>query len=278
MVGLRAGLVLATALSLVWCGGCASRVHFTVLDSADLVLPPEVHTVAVVDRTGAPEGAAAVAGFTRWFATPERVIVPAGPADLTVSVEGFDSSSELALEERVAVRTSRVALTWRLFDRAGTELDALVDVETADRWLSARDTDGATALPSAEETLLSLATSSGVAYARRFRAQDANFVRATYARGDPRLRFAQVAVRSGDWDRAMRLWTEVARESDPALAARAHYDLAVGYEVAGEVRRALDHASRAAALDDGERFARYEQALDRANGDQRPLRPATRED
>lgn len=272
MVGIRAAVLLVVA------AGCVPRVRITVLDSADLQLPPELQTVSVVDLTGVPEGARAVAGFTRGFETAERRVITDGTPDAIVTLSAFDAQSDLQLEAQVAVRSSRVVLSWQLMDIHGVPLDEMAGSEVADRWLAARDADGASVLPSAEQTIAALAESSGVSYARRFRDGDTEIVRDTFVRGDPRLRFARFASQSGDWPRAMRLWTEVSRASDPALAARAHYDLAVGYEVEGEVRRALDHAHQAAALDDGPRFVRYRTALDQANGDQRPLRPSTRED
>jgi hypothetical protein len=272
VVGLRAAVLLVVAT------GCVPRVRITVLDSADLVLPPEIRTVSIVDLTDVPEGAAAVRGFTRGFETDEHQVISDGSPDAVVTLSAFDARSELSVEDAIAVRTSRVVLSWQLMDSGGRVLDEMPGSEVADRWLAARDADGSTALPSAEQTIASLAESSGVAYARRFRDEDAEIVRDTFVRGDPRLRFARFAVQSGDWSRAMQLWTEVSRASEPWLAARAHYDLAVGYEVEGQVRRALDHADRAAALDDAPRFLRYRTTLDRANGDQRPLRPATREE
>jgi hypothetical protein len=273
VVTLRAALAVALI-------GCAPKVHFTILDAADRVLPPDIRTIAVDDRTGVPEGTAATRGFTRWLATSDRFeVTDAGNADATVVIEGFDSESTLAVEDRLAFRSSRVVLTWRLVDRQGTLLDGVEEAATVDRWSAVRDEETAVApLPTAEATIAALAESSGVAYARRLTAVSSSHSRDTYVRGDPRLRFARVAVRAGDWDRAMRLWTEVARSAEPAIAARAHYDLAVGYEVEGEVRRALDHLHQAAALDDGPRIARYRDALDRVNGDQRPLRPIAQEE
>lgn len=249
--------------------GCLPKVHLTVLDSADLVLSPELRTITIADRTGVPEGAAAVAGFTRWMSGSPRFDLVDAAADVTVVVDGFEGESSLAVEEHATIRSSSVVLTWRLTDRAGTVLDALEHAATTDRWVVAGDDP----VPTAEETISALAESSGVAYARRLIAVDSTLVRDTFVRGDPRLRFARVAVNAGDWRRAIALWSDVARSEDPALAARAHYDLAVGYEVGGDVRRALAHVDQAAALDDGARIARYKDLLDRANRDQRPLRP-----
>ncbi|MEQ1508557.1 MAG: DUF6340 family protein, partial [Myxococcota bacterium] len=167
-----------------------------------------------------------------------------------------------------AVRTTTVRVGFRLVGADGVVLDAVPDAVVADRW---RGTDDRPA-PSAEATIDELAGSAGIAYARRLASVRVDVTRPYYVRGARGLREAHSAVVAGDWQRAVRLWSEVSGAAHPVAQARARYDLAIAYEVDGQVKRALDEVELALALDDDPRIARYRRQLADALAASRVLR------
>lgn len=279
--GVHRGVVGAAALA-----ACAPQVRLTVHHAPDVPLPAEVRSLSAAP-SATDEAAAAIAGFRDQLhaSTGPGWIDDPAAADAVVRVVAGDVGSEVQRDELAgtwtATRTARVGVSWELRARDGRVLDALDDVSVVDRWSSEADSPegAAAAVVDGEQAAASLYWSAGAAYARRIVPLEVDVTRRVTVRGDPRLRQGHYALRAGALDDAVRLWSEVARSApSAAIRARALHDLAVAFEIRGDLHRALDHADRSLAARDTAGTARYREALARSVAAARTLRGAAGRD
>jgi hypothetical protein len=67
--------------------------------------------------------------------------------------------------------------------------------------------------------------------------------RAIYYKGDPELKHAADLVNANEWEQAMALWRNVAEKSkSKAVKSKAEMNLAVGYEIQGNLDEAISWA------------------------------------
>lgn len=65
-----------------------------------------------------------------------------------------------------------------------------------------------------------------------------------FVKGNSNFEKAQRRAQTGDWDGAGELWNIETRNADPKLAGRAYYNMAIINEINGNLKQALDWASK----------------------------------
>ncbi len=251
----------------------------------ELELPAGMRTLAVVDRTGTEDGAAAVTGFSGFvlaeggltLATAEAVAAalagdaaavltePVGPASALAmcaraGVDGMVTAHRVARDpfwnfEKaeagwVGNYNARARVGWRVWDCAGHRL---LDVES-EGWFT-RTAEGASR-PEARAAIGEAAQASadrgavaraGEDLAKRLLPKEQLVMRTVFRSGG--LRAGVRALEAGDLDAAERHFEGAAATLDPKRRARALHDLAVLTEARGDLDRAIRYAGDALAAD-----------------------------
>jgi hypothetical protein len=259
-------------------------VELTALGEPDLQLPADAR-VLEVRADGSPVSRAAAGAFLA--SLPElqglRAVSPGEPPGAVVSFEGFAPDQRLALapidqgsdESFLARRTAAVRGTIELSRPGGEVLDRLSDVGVVDVWeAEGPSTEAAeTSLPTLDQLAAELGASVGAAYARRVAPSWTRARRTWFTAGERRIRAGALRARLGDWEAARAPWSSLAEDpTAPARArARALHDLALAYELDGEVGRAWSTVRAAAALAPVRRIEEYREALESARSRHRLL-------
>jgi hypothetical protein len=217
--------------------------------------------------------------------------------DALVALDAFDSDSVVTFDTHVeketdsngreltilmhdAVRDTNVVSSWRLYDaRDGTVLDEMRDFRRGQSWSASARTQAAAAasLANIYETTQIVGATSGQVYGSRIAPLYIWVSRDYFGRGD--FKEARRYVQVADWDGAEQRWNELAKSSDPKIKGRALFNLALRYEVAGQLNRARKTAREAAVLLGTRHSRRYIDTLDwRIRERQRLNRQMERED
>ncbi len=326
---------------------CAPKVPIDIYRAAQISLPEDIETVAVIDRSrakpalqelmgevegalsGRPEGAdrhgaeRALQGLVETLEDSKRfdVITPlsgkkyvdvrmfqsqpnwaafkelceTSGADAIISLEDFDSESDVRdwpqLLEAVdlyaqsttvtlhqAQRTSAVKADWRIYRPADQSiLDAVGDWWIEQSWDEA-DTNKETArdrLPPIYDTVLLLGHEAGRTYGHRISPKVQTVRRTFFASGDTQLRTAAQRAKSGKWDEAITLWRSLEKETDDGtVKGMAQFNLAVAFEVKGNLQGALLWMGRAQRNLGSKKTRNYAAELGQRNL-QRTLLPRT---
>lgn len=190
-------------------------------------------------------------------------------ADALVSLEVFDSNAEVTLTstrrteqrdgrevsylEHEAARTTEVHTGWRIYDpERRVLLDDRKDLTFAEsHTATARSRDAALAnLPSPEDTVMAIGEIAGSDYGTRIAPHFVLVKRAYFGSGDDRLKDARQLVRTGQWERAARVWEGLASDPDTKVAARALHNLGVYHELGGRLPQARASVQRALDVHD----------------------------
>lgn len=100
----RVGELALLAWSLSVAGGCVPKVHLTVLDAAEVVVPPEIHRIAVVTDPNA-ELDPVVDGLRARLAASGRFQVAdllsgEAPPDAVITIRGLATATEITEQTR----------------------------------------------------------------------------------------------------------------------------------------------------------------------------------
>jgi hypothetical protein len=210
-----------------------------------------------------------------------RQLCAAAGCDALVSLEAIDSDSTVSVASETdpttkavtytATRTSQVVLTWRVYEVAGGRvLDELRnDAASVQATGSGATRDAAEdAVPETASVLVDLGGAAGEAYARRIAPTPVSVRRTYYGGGDDALKAARDRVRAQDWGGAAAAWRAVETgATTDRVRGRALFNLALAYEVQGELTQARATAQQAAVVLANGRSRRYVDALDQRLAD-----------
>lgn len=327
-------------LALLFCAlfACAPKVPIEIFRAAQISLPEDIQTLAVIDRSrakpalqelmgdvegalsGRPEGAdrhgaeRTVHGLVETLEDSKRfhVVTPLvgkkyvdtrvfqgepnwaafeelcqkSGADAIVSLEDFDSESHVRDWPQVleavdlygqattvtlhqAQRTTAVKADWRIYNPSKkTVLDAVGDWWLEQSWDDADSTQDAARrrLPPIYDTVLSLGHEAGRTYGHRISPKAQTVRRAFFASGDSGLRQAAQHAQKGQWDKATTLWRKLEQEhEDVTIKGMAQFNLAVAFEVNGNLQAALLWIGRAKSNLNSKRSQNYATELQRRN-------------
>lgn len=214
-----------------------------------------------------------------------RAICKQAHCDALLALEAFDSDSNLniggqaidphkAYSDVTVTRYTKVMASWRLYDAHHQAiLDQLRGFSRDRSWDEHGDTLAAAKrqLPSQTDTVRKVGGIMGAAYAARIAPTYIYVTRYYYGSGSPGLKEGRNHVRAHDWKGAMTIWRRLLRSPDGKIAGRAQFNLALGYEVNGDLRQALAHAKKAAVTLHNSQTRSYVFTLEKRLGDQERL-------
>lgn len=125
-------------------------------------------------------------------------------------------------------------------------------------------------LPSRRDMTSRAGVSAGMQYGHRISPQWIWVSREYYKKGSPVLKSTAKLVKYNNWETATNNWDKEAKSSDPKVAMRASYNMALASEKMGQLDLALQWANRAAQMGD-KRAMRYVQILQQRQNDQKKL-------
>ena len=220
-----------------------------------------------------------------------RKICQMAKCDGIVTLEAFDSDKtdwydesqveETNSEGKTVTRTQwevrremRILTAWRYYDVKNKNiLDDLRDHASARTWSHTGNTkaEAKRQLPPQTDMVKAVGYTSGIEYARRIAPTYVWVTRSFYGGGDPRLKQARTHVRATDWQGARKIWRTMVNDPDPKLKGKALFNIALSWEVEGDLDRALNKAKEAhIALGKG-RTASYVATLNARIADQARL-------
>ena len=127
------------------------------------------------------------------------------------------------------------------------------------------------AIAGRKEAVLQYSNNLGIAYTRRLQPSYKRISRDYYVRGSHNFVVAKRRAQTGDWSGAADLWEKEIDNSNPKIAGRAHYNMAIINEINGDFDTAIDWASKAYADYNNKPALRYINALKYRNSLSREL-------
>jgi hypothetical protein len=100
------------------------------------------------------------------------------------------------------------------------------------------------AIANRNEGVVELSKNMGSAYALRLLPFRTRISRNYYVRGTDNFIIAKRRAQTGDWDGAAVLWEKEINNPNRKIAGRAHYNMAIINEINGNLREAMDWASK----------------------------------
>jgi hypothetical protein len=180
-------------------------------------------------------------------------------SDALVTIEAFDSDSKLdygtkTKKEKVGDQTQdvvyhtvnagiRVTVGWRMYRASdGTIIDEYRMNKTVNFSREGHTRAEATSkLPNKESMTQEIGRVTGNAYASRISPAWFWVNREFYssAKKTPEMKVARNSTRVSDWEGAARIWKGLTSNSNPKVARKAMYNMAVACEVMGDLESAL---------------------------------------
>ena len=137
--------------------------------------------------------------------------------------------------------TTTVKTGWRIYDPSSrTILDEYVlgkDISSSGSGIN--PAVAASALAGRIEAVKDVSTQAGQAYASRILPYWIRVSRDYFVKGDENFETATRKARSGNWDGAAEIWRDETKNPDGTLAGRACYNMAIIYEINGDLDGAI---------------------------------------
>lgn len=185
-------------------------------------------------------------------------------ADLLIALEALDSDVNIDQHERIvqdmhngrpigrarteyfANRRTTLKYGWRVYDRRGRIiLDMFTDhASRNDEHMGTSKYDAKNGLPDKRGVVTDLGSAAARRYALRFAPTSIVVERILYVGGDRRLRDSEKLTRRNDWEGAIRIWETMLTDPKVKLRGKACYNMAVAYEMMGDLPKARELAQR----------------------------------
>ncbi|HET6244857.1 MAG: hypothetical protein H0V01_04680 [Bacteroidetes bacterium] len=192
----------------------------------------------------------------------EKICIENG-AEALIVLEVFDTKSVLSFTtgtrkvtnkegvstdviEQVANLRMMVTAGWRIYDYQNKRI---VDEFRGESYLDfgGRGTTqqlATAALINGRDAINKAAFNAGSVYGYRISPQWVWVHREYYTKGSPSLKIAGRMARTQDWDAAREIWLKLSRSQDKKIARRSTHNMAIGYEVAGQLEEALEWSKK----------------------------------
>lgn len=209
--------------------------------------------------------------------------------DALVVLEYFDSNSIVNVNEgkrKEKVKDQLVEVTffradgrlnvntkWTLYDDS---TGAIIDMHESEDYLTFSN-EGPTpdaakgGLPSKRYAINSVGQSAGDHYGTRIAPYWVMVEREYFRKGSDKLKQAARFSKDGIWIKAIEIWKEETTNSDPKIAGRANYNLAIACEREGNVELALVYAKKSRDQYGIAKAANYAKILEGRHKDQQRL-------
>jgi len=183
--------------------------------------------------------------------------------DAIIALETFDSDFEVRkstsqhkekVNGREVTRTEYhadlrvdVGSGWRLYDPIHRRIVDQVNFNDRKEWSGSGKTDQAALddLPSKRNSINESGRFAGIQLANRISPNWRAESRTYFVKGNDELKEAKTQVRYNNWDAAIVIWKRLAESSDPEIAGKACYNLALASEMKGNIDLALVWAEKA---------------------------------
>ena len=169
------------------------------------------------------------------FDAESKVLYGATPTNINVGIANLP-----AIEHHVNMTTT-VKTGWRIYDPSSrTILDEYVlgkDISSSGSGIN--PAVAASALAGRIEAVKDVSTQAGQAYASRILPYWIRVSRDYFVKGDENFATATRKARSGNWDGAAEIWRNETKNPDGTLAGRACYNMAIIYEINGDLDGAI---------------------------------------
>jgi hypothetical protein len=209
--------------------------------------------------------------------------------DALVVLEYFDSNSNLQVvqgKRKEKVKEQIVEVTffkaevklnvntkWTVYDdRSG----AIIDAHDSEDYLSFAN-EGATpdaaknGLPQKRSAINQTGRVAGSNYGSRIAPYWITVHREYFKKGSDNLKLASKYSKNGNWEQAINLWKRESSSTDPVIAGRANYNMALACEREGNVELALDYAKRSSNQLINSKASSYVRILEKRLRDQQRL-------
>ncbi len=146
---------------------------------------------------------------------------------------------------------------WRIYDPFEEKVLDEIEVNEQVR-TQAKGEDALNALRAMTDradTLVSRSRGSGSTYGMRLKPSNKEVEREIYTKGSPLLEQAKGSVLEADWLEAARLWQMDLNHEKSAIRARACHNMAVLYEIKGDLEKAIEWAIQANSHEEGKRHS-----------------------
>jgi hypothetical protein len=188
-----------------------------------------------------------------------------------VTQRGANGENILVPEYRAHGRVD-VYCVWRIYDLKNKTVVDQFSQESQRQFDGTGATQAAaeSRLPGRHDMVSRAGVFAGQQYGYRISPQWVWVDRDYYRKGSDKMKTAAKQARYSNWKMATDLWNEEATSSDPKLARRASYNMALAAEQNGQIDLAIEWAERAVKL--GEKRANpYLQVLQRRKWEQEKL-------
>ncbi len=152
---------------------------------------------------------------------------------------------------------------WRIYDpKYGTIADELLcNEQLVSMGKGINPIKAYEAIAGRKEAVIRYSSNMGADYARRLQPSYRRISRDYYVRGSHNFVVAKRRAQTGDWQGAAALWEQELDNTDPKIAGRAYYNMAIINEINGDLESAMDWASKAYSDYNNKQALRYLNAL-----------------
>ncbi len=185
-------------------------------------------------------------------------------ADVLVALEALDTDVNIDVQERTVQESSNGQPTgparvefqakrkitlkfgWRVYDRRAQIIADMFDDKSVvrDEFIGQTKSLAKQGFPDKRAIVEEMAKTAARTYARRFVPTSATVKRIVYSAGDRRLSAANDLTLRNDWPGAIHIWESMLADPQVKLRGKACYNMAVAYEVMGDLPKARDLARR----------------------------------
>lgn len=244
-------------------------------------------TIAAVDTTLKGTGRRQTMPPLDW-ATVAKLVGNDTTTALVV-LEAFDSNTNLFNDVQMVTKTGpegqqiqvpehrahgriNVYTVWRIYDIKTKTISDQFTQESFQQFdaSGSTETEAVQRLPSRRDMTSRAGVHAGIQYGHRISPQWVWVNREYYRKGSPELKQAGRLVRFNNWKNAADIWNTQATSSDPKVARRASFNMALAAEQTGDLDLALQWADRAVKMGD-RRAPRYVMILQQRKWEQEKL-------
>jgi hypothetical protein len=150
------------------------------------------------------------------------------------------------LEQRADMFTT-VKTGWRIYDPSGKRIldELMINRDVTFSATGLTPSIAASALINRKDAVKKVGTNAGIAFAERILPCQVSVTREYYVKGTDNFTIAMRKARTGNWDGAGELWKSETLNSNPKIAGRACYNMAIISEINGYLDIAIEWTVKA---------------------------------
>lgn len=203
-----------------------------------------------------PMGKEEIIGLGKQFSSDALIVLEIFNDQTNISiVPGVQMQMDAAgndypLNIVTASQNTHLTAGWRVYNTKDGSIIEEFKTERDFQWSAngINEENARTKLPVPAAALQSAGSEIGSAYAARISPVIAVITRYYYGKTNSQFKLAKQCVKNNNWERAKKIWESMLNDQNPKIAGKASYNLAVYYEKAGNLDKALEMARKANSL------------------------------